>query len=235
MTEPRRLIEEDATDFERLLLHGGAQEQPPEHLEAKMLAGLGSAGAAASATKLGLMAQCLIGLGLVGGAWFAGQTWLGTKEAPNEAPAQESSEATSVTTPPAERQKGTNPDPLLRPAPQATAEQLPAPTRARQDELPLAPTTIPPRDSTLKAEVALLERGRAALAQGDADAALAVVAQYRRRFSSGSFAQEATVIEVRALNLRGDAERAERLKGEFLEQHPKSAHRQRLEESPSSP
>lgn len=85
--------------------------------------------------------------------------------------------------------------------------------------------------STLGQEVALLDSARQALTAGDAERALSLISSYRRRFPEGALQQEATVLEVDALEAKGRAAQATDLKQQFLAEHPESAHTQRVQRS----
>jgi hypothetical protein len=85
--------------------------------------------------------------------------------------------------------------------------------------------------SSLGQELALLDAARQALAAGEAEKALALISTYRKRFPSGALEQEATVLEVDALDAKGRAAQATDLKEQFLAEHPDSAHRERVKRS----
>lgn len=80
-------------------------------------------------------------------------------------------------------------------------------------------------------EIDLLDSARRALAAGDAERALSLITSYHRRFPTGALSQEATVLEVDALEAKGRAEQATDLKQQFLAEHPESAHTQRVQRS----
>ena len=69
---------------------------------------------------------------------------------------------------------------------------------------------------------------RASLAGGDASAALAELDAYRRAFPDAALDDEATVLRVNALLLRGDRSAATVLANRFLAAHPSSPHAPRL-------
>lgn len=236
MTDPTRLIEDDVTDFERLLLDSGHREEPAEHLQTQMLGHLSATGAAATASTVGLSVKWIIGLAggalMLGGIWFSRGSASSFVEAPRV---------------PVSVQAAKLPDEVAAPLPSLSVdlpESNPAQKAERTGEPPSATKKLSRApssqkvsgagSSTLSAEVAVLERARAALYRRDASRALSIVVQYRTRFPSGSLAQEATVIEVKALELRGENRRASRLTDEFIKRHPESAHRQRLEDGAAS-
>jgi hypothetical protein len=115
-----------------------------------------------------------------------------------------------------------SPSPVITPViePQKPARS-PAPARA---STPRPPLRQPPRasESDLAAENALITRARAALVRGDAQGALAAVAEHETRFADGALSEEREVVRVQALvasDQRGEADaRARR----FHEQFPNS-------------
>ncbi|MCB9537413.1 MAG: hypothetical protein H6704_14260 [Myxococcales bacterium] len=85
------------------------------------------------------------------------------------------------------------------------------------------PAPAPPaRDDDLAAERRLLARARAAVAQGDADAALDVVAAHARRFPRGRLREERAVVRIQALVLAGRADEARDAAARFGRDHPNS-------------
>ena len=82
------------------------------------------------------------------------------------------------------------PAPAVEPAPSPAAPPAPA------------PATIDPR--RLAAEVALLDRARAALASGDIAAALVALDEHRTSFTDGVLTAEADVLTIEALLQKGD-------------------------------
>lgn len=91
--------------------------------------------------------------------------------------------------------------------------------------------SVPAAPSSLGQELALLDAARQALTAGEAEKALALISSYRRRFPNGALEQEATVLEVDALEAKGRAAQAIDLKEQFLAEHPDSAHRERVKRS----
>ncbi len=85
----------------------------------------------------------------------------------------------------------------------------------------------------LRAELSLLDQVRAALSKEEPDRALALLSAYSERFPEGELKQEATVLRVEALSARGQMEEAGTLSDQFLDEHPQSAHKRRLERSKS--
>lgn len=140
-------------------------------------------------------------------------------------------------------------------APSGPAETAPSPARLQQTALEAPWSPVPPASSTpaapagvtaasgggalaapvapssLGQELTLLDAARQALAAGEAEKALALISSYRKRFPSGALGQEATVLEVDALEAKGRGAQATDLKEQFLAEHPDSAHRERVKRS----
>lgn len=122
-----------------------------------------------------------------------------------------------------------------RPAVVASAISAPAPEASIVPEasiapeassLPTAPSAPPSATqapaSTLDTERTLVDRGRAALAKGDADAALRALGEHERRFPTGSLAEERDALTVRALVAAGRKGEASRKLGAFEKRYPSS-------------
>jgi hypothetical protein len=80
------------------------------------------------------------------------------------------------------------------------------------------------RAATLDAETNLLDGARRALANGNANAALGLLADYDRAFPAGALRPEASVVRVRALLAAGDRAGAEALGRRIIAAAPKSEH-----------
>jgi hypothetical protein len=78
------------------------------------------------------------------------------------------------------------------------------------------------------AEVASLDRARAALAAGDARSAIDRLTVHERRFPGGTLTPEAVVLRVRAWLELGQRAEAVALVNEFLKAHPESSQSARL-------
>jgi hypothetical protein len=96
-------------------------------------------------------------------------------------------------------------------------------------DTPLAPVAAPPGPaqtqgaSSVVAEVASLDRARAALAAGDAREALARLSAHDAAFATGALQPEAVVLRVRALIALGERGRAADVAHRFIAAHPESA------------
>jgi hypothetical protein len=89
MNEPKRLVEEEGTDLERLLLDAARRERPKSSLVPRMLAGLGlgvgltqTAAPLAAAAKVGVSVWVSVGILAAAGAGFVGVRTFAIKEPP---------------------------------------------------------------------------------------------------------------------------------------------------------
>jgi hypothetical protein len=106
-----------------------------------------------------------------------------------------------------------------------------APSRA--ESAPVTPSpAVPPSAapaSTLAREIRVLERARAALASGDARAALRALDEHRSAFPTPNLGPEAAVLEIEALVQGGQRDRALLRAHEFHARFPRSSHRERVD------
>ncbi len=83
--------------------------------------------------------------------------------------------------------------------------------------------------TSLREEIALLDRARGQLRAGNPTRALQQLSTYDARFPNGVFRQEATVLRMDALRSQGQTENVSEIKEQFLRKHPESAHKARIE------
>jgi hypothetical protein len=76
----------------------------------------------------------------------------------------------------------------------------------------------------ISAEVALLDRARAALAKGDTARSLVLLDEHAKRFNAGALAEEANVLRIQALLKAGQERRAEAEAERYLSVHADSPH-----------
>ena len=144
------------------------------------------------------------------------------------------------------RPAGGTPSPVPAPAHSlATNREVSTPTASPEIHDPTAPPsqpTLPPTAAPtassidpLAEQVVVLDRGRAALAAGDAAGCLRAVEDFRRRFPRGALSTEATVLEVRARLASGDRAGASSVAHRFAEENPKSPYRTRILEIVAAP
>jgi len=214
VTEPKRLLDGEGSDFERELLGSLTGEKPPRALSRRMRQGLVVAGLLTSA-KTGI-ASFIVVAGLVsvsaGGGWLVYRHYAAPMPPPvrvvTHAPAQAASPPAAVEVPPA-------------PPPTPVATESPRPSAA--------PTSAPSAGGDLREEIASMDRARAAVRAGDGKGALAALVEHQRRFPRGTFAQEATVLRIEALVQLGQTGAAQTLGKKFLAAHPESPHAERVE------
>ncbi len=240
MTDPKRLLEEDGNELERLLLSAALQARPKPWVRwrAALLFFLATLGTSASAkasvgsfVKLhaGVLRWTLVGLG-GGAAALAGAQLL--KHQDPALPAQTASarrpEAPALNT-------GSPPAAVLAPTSADSAEPAPAELDSALPSVPLgtagsgaASAKRAASNPSLSRELELLDAASKALASGHASGALEKVGVYERAFPRGALAQEALRLRIEATQASGDRAAARRLAREFTRRYPKSAYTQRL-------
>ncbi len=156
-----------------------------------------------------------------------------------------SSDAVRTPTPPLPQGRGSVEPPAPAPAPEPTPE--PAPEPEPEPEPAATVTTPPPKPkkrrpppppptatdtdtdtasaTSIKAELTLIARIRAAYRAGDYDATLELVATHADRFDAGQFVEERESYRVRALCATGQRDAARRQAIRFVELWPRSPHR----------
>ncbi|WP_049949842.1 hypothetical protein [Sorangium cellulosum] len=253
MTDPKRLGEEETTEFERALLRSWKRESPPASARARALAiaGLAAGTSAApgapaapaskaAAGKLLSLAKwslgAAIGVGLVG----AGVALL-RPSAPSSAAATSSEPPAALVPPTAGEPPAVSAPPVApAPAPSGPVTRAPIPVQASGPPVPApAAAASPPRPKsaaprsrsapvastdTLGEQVAMIDRARDALGAGDAAGCLSALDAYDRRFPRSAMGEEATVLRIEALIRLGDRARAADLGRRFLASRPTSPH-----------
>jgi TolA-binding protein len=242
MTEPTRLLDRGATEFERYLLGAATRERPTRGQRLRMrrsivLAELGMLGTVVNA--LAAATQQIVLVSVIAGA-LAGQGSVPTSTLPHSLREPVVSTTTNRSVNPHSDEKST-PE-IAPPQLDVTDEQ----SEVTQSELPHSksevtkvPSVAPRRAIELREEIALMDQARAALRSGSPKTALEHLEQYRSRFPSGSFGQEAQALRIEAIAVSGNSARASILAKAFLARYPNSPHRSRLrrlaESNPSEP
>lgn len=94
------------------------------------------------------------------------------------------------------------------------------------------PTTAPDspkrKVDTFNAQVALIDRARARASAGDAGGTLQAVDEYDHRFPGGLLSEEALLLRIEAVAMRGGRDSATALAKRFLIEYPRSVHADRL-------
>ncbi len=233
MTDPQRLVDQGADDFELSLLRSARLDVGPEDARVRCAAALGAAtllGAkAGAASAVGLIVKW-IGIGAVLGLGAAGAVKVGklTLSRPT-APAPIPMSAPAI---------GVRPEPVAQPS--VTVPPLPTEPRAARsvDRTPrIASATFAPADDTLDREVRLLDTARSALARGDTASALGALDRRDREFPGGALGPEALVIRVQVQLALGNRAAAEAAARRLLAKNPDSAQARTLRTllGPASP
>jgi TolA-binding protein len=214
VNEPRRLIDEEGTPFERSLLSALASERPSPELARRMRQGLAVAGVAATAkvATASWLKVALVGLASAG----AGAGYFAYQHRTAEKP--------PIVAPPP-------------PAPTVVLRVVAAPEPVASVTPSVAPPAVPSVRARpvasgagdLREEIRLLDQARAAVRAGSHARALKLLESYERRYPRGQFLQEAQVLRVEALGKSGNVQAAHALGKKFLAEHPDSPHVERVE------
>jgi hypothetical protein len=210
----------DRDDGRDLLAAAREAAEPSEADRARVRAALTASllvgGAAVSATTIsksgffaGAFGKTLIGLAtlaVIGGGWALLRRGaplaqprvvpVVVTEAPTPVPPEEAEPAAAVVE-----------EPVLAPTPPPPVARKPRPA---------------PPATDLASELESITRARASLRAGDAEAALAQLAEHGKRFPHAVLAEEATALEVRSLCAAGRGGEARALAKTFLARWPRS-------------
>ncbi|HLK93531.1 MAG TPA: hypothetical protein VKZ18_26810 [Polyangia bacterium] len=221
---PGRLLDGEATDFERRMLDAVMEQRPSAASSARMARALGvtvtSIGTAAASKALAANAAAKAGaatgasavwhwisagvLGLaVAGAVVGARTFGRHRARPESAVT-----AASPTAPPA-----------------AASPEMPAPPPAVEATHATPPSATPARrhrdavTGDLRDEIAFVDAARDALSSGAAQRALELLRRYQERYPSGSFRPEATATRIEALVKLGRETEARALARRFVAEY----------------
>jgi type IV secretory pathway VirB10-like protein len=125
--------------------------------------------------------------------------------------------------------ENTVPVPVPAPVPEPAPVVTPAPEEIEIEEPAKRPTTRKPVEDTLAAETALLKKANAAIRAGDADGALAAVAEHQKKYPKGHLVEEVAATRVRALCAAGRTGEGMAARDRFLARWPKSVHAPRVQ------
>ena len=227
---PTQLRVVGATDLERRLLDAASRELPSVELTQKMQQALGlsiaasaitaaavkssSAAAATAATSAPAFAWPVISVGVLALAVTGAVVGL-RSTASHHAATRPVAAAPAVVLGPAP----VAPAPIIAasPVPTARAFERPASFPARAHHHTLAVTS-----SELRAEIALVDAARSAVATGADDRALVLLNRYDNSYRTGTFRPEATALRIEALDHLGRTAQARMLAQRFLAAHPDS-------------
>ncbi len=248
-----KLVPDDPTPLEKILLDASRAELPSEDHKAKLRAVLGiglplsvppppvstttpvqPAPVAPVASTPSMAPGAVVAtqsggvalkvaLGAGALALVGALAFFGNTEAPPAAPAKAPVAAKAVEAAPAP----------LAPATRAQQEALP-----EVSPLPPVEQAAPARGShsdssasaaeDLSEQIRLIEAARAGVASQNPKAALGALDSYAAKFPRGSFGQEATVLRIRAVDQSGDSARATAMAKSFVARFPNSPHVARL-------
>jgi len=213
---PERLLEGDATAFERRVLEQALARGPSKQLTQRMAQALG-VGVTALAAPPSAAAPAPVTPAVASSSTV---TWIGVS-----AVVVTLSVAGALVGLP-----GGQTSPAARPAPRL---EMPAPAVAPvPDDVSgsgsspgaLPPSARPPvavrAASELRGEIELVDSARAAVAQNAGGRALEVLGRYETHYPRGSFFPEATAVKVEALMQVGRTEEARALAARFVATHP---------------
>jgi hypothetical protein len=207
MREPKRLLADGATDFERRLLGAVVGERPSPMLRSRMRRGLGLVGPLAWASNVKAMFSSLTTKAAVGVAVGSIVTAGGIMTVVSLGAAGRAEGA---------RDRNDGPTLVMEPAAPAAIEPMaPAPSSgaASSEPSPSAAAAAPPsaietggESGRLRAEIAALDSVRSALRQGARARAMAALNAYAQEFPAGVLRQEAAMLRQQAA--RGKITRA---------------------------
>jgi len=223
---PERLLDGEATSFERRVLEDALQRRPSAELTRRMAQAIGvdvvgappappvarststAAPAAASAPHAlwPWISAAVVALSVTG-------VVIGTRARGGKA-SQSSPAAAGRFEVPADSPRAPSIPavPPGRDSPSVGNEARPSPVGRLAGRSSAGP-------SELRGEIELLDGARAALAASSPDRALENVRRYERRYPTGTFAPEAIAVKVEALMRLGRAEEARRLAARFVAEH----------------
>lgn len=112
------------------------------------------------------------------------------------------------------------PRPAESTAPNGVVKRRMPRTAAPAVTAPSVAAPAAPEESTLIAEVALLDAVRGKLAQRDGQGALGLLAGYQQKFPHGQLARDAAALSIEALAAQGSRAEAERRAASFLAESP---------------
>jgi hypothetical protein len=218
MREPSELLPDE---LQRVLARYRDGTAPTEQVRARLwlrLAGPGVGTAAATSTILrlivgGAIAGAIAAIGIVGSqnrdsAPVSRRSTV-EREAPSDVIVAEL--PASIALPPSTTASVIAPAPVVR--------AMPSHAGPRSS----APKVVAERGPSLAEEIALLERARIALGQGDAASTWKILAEHERRFADGALVEERTALRIVALCSGADAARGADEARTFLASHPTAA------------
>jgi hypothetical protein len=233
MSDPRRLMEEGATEFETALLRAGRRDALSEDGRRRVLSSLGMGGgvlvstsAAATAVTGGALFK-IGGIGLAALAvWGGMHLWQGHESALERGTG--ATQPVAAVTPP-----------IVAPIADIAANE-PASSMVPASPAPSGTTAPPPRrprsvdpaveraKDSLPKELSLLDRARRELAGGNPALSLRLLDEYERSFPGGRLGTEAAVLRIESLARAGDRSGVAAAGKAFLARHPNGPYATRV-------
>jgi hypothetical protein len=234
-----KLVADQPTPLERLLLDAAANESPSAEQRMRVRAALGLSAMTVpppvtQAAKVGRVAT--LGKVAIGGTVVASAivALMFSGVLHKSAPAQ--SPGTAVVLAPTSAIKAAPQapgpvaaEPVASPLPPVEAPSEPAVSglvKASPKSVSSVSKAPAPADSAsdLSEQLRLIDAARTAVAAGNAGAASQALSSYSAKFPRGSFGQEAAVLRIETVDLQGNHAQATSLAKTFLAQHPNSPH-----------
>jgi hypothetical protein len=251
MTDFKRLIDEVDSDLARAVLSSGRLSTGNTARKKQVLTALGVGLVIGTTNKISMAAlstwQKVMFIGGVACVGAGGAMTYTHLAAPSDAPSYTAAPSHAVTlsdavalsdavVQPASESNADRAAALQATEPQAAARLEPAVVSPATPAAVFAPVSVSQstarnpvaRESSVKAELGLLEQARASLSGGSASSALQVLARYSERHPRGSMRLEAEVLKVEALAAAGRTQEASRLADRVLLRNPKSVVASRL-------
>jgi len=239
MSDPTRLLDLGADEFEVSLLRAGRSDAMSSRSRRQILAGIGIGGLlTASTVASGVRAAAKGWFAKTGiGAAGALAIWAGVRATHPSLPAAPALAPVAAPAHAAPRVRAAQPAAVPAVEPPAEAE-LPAASPAKAPaahaparavaQQPTAEAVRAEREASLTAELGAVEQARRAFLARDYSQSLRLLDDYARRFPKRQLASEATVLRIEALAARGDHEAAARVGRDFLQNHPNGPYAQRV-------
>lgn len=246
MTDPKRLLDMGADDFEREVLKSALPDRGSQRAYERTLTALAAGtaitvatAATSAATPVGASVVLKwLGVGALLGLATAGSVSVALERSPTTPPLAARVEpvaAKIADTPPPKSTTATpaaiDVGPNEKTSPRAAVSDPNAvvadPMTAPGPSTGALPATVTSSEKLLQ-EVKTLDRAKSALSSGNGSAALSALDEHDRSFPNGALAPEATVLRVRALVLSGNRSAALGIARNVVRANPQSAHAQAL-------
>lgn len=232
---PTRLRVVGATDLERRVLEAASRELPSVELTQKMQQALGLSIAAGAITAAAAKSSSTAAATAAGSApafaWPAISVGVLALAMTGAVVGLRSTASRQATGKPTVTVAAATPAAVPAPAPIATTPLAAASAGAvaRGVERPASFPTRPrrhalaaPTPSDLRAEIALVDAARGAVATGANDRALTLLNRYDTSYHRGTFRPEVTALRIEALDHLGRTAQAQTLAQRFIAAHPDS-------------